>query len=176
MWSRCFYMHMYTYMCVYAGAAVRISYMCENKICIHILHTLSRVCMCTYIYLCYPASGVHGPGGYPPYPPPPPTSTGGYIDIYIYRHIRPHVCVYIYIYTLLTCTNIHIYIQINKNILYYSIQKYMHIHTHLYNLVKIPYTYRDRHHLERGGGECYGRLALIWRILYIQDLPGAAFA
>ena len=86
------------------------------------------------------------------------------------------MCVYIYIYTTYMYKYTYIYIQINKNILYYSIQKYMHIHTHLYNLVKIPYTYRDRHHLERGGGECYGRLALIWRILYIQDLPGAAFA
>ena len=25
-----------------------------------------------------------------------------------------------------------------------------------------------------GGGRCYGRLAFIWRIEYIQDLPGAA--
>ena len=86
------------------------------------------------------------------------------------------MCVYIYIHYLHVQIYMYIYIQINKNILYYSIQKYMHIHTHLYNLVKIPYTYRDRHHLERGGGECYGRLALIWRILYIQDLPGAAIA
>ena len=145
---------------------------------VYIFYILCRVYVCVhiyiYIYICYPASGVHGPGGYPPYPPPPTTSTGGYIDIYIYRHIRPHVCVYIYTTCMYKYT--YIYIQINNHILYYSIQKYMHIHTHLYNLVKIPYTYRDRHHLERGGGECYGRLALIWRILYIQDLPGAAFA
>ena len=26
----------------------------------------------------------------------------------------------------------------------------------------------------RGGSPCYGRLAFIWRIEYIQDLPGAA--
>ena len=26
----------------------------------------------------------------------------------------------------------------------------------------------------QGGGPCYGRLAFIWRIEYIQDLPGAA--
>ena len=25
-----------------------------------------------------------------------------------------------------------------------------------------------------GGGPCYGRLACVWRIEYIQDLPGAA--
>ena len=126
MWSRCFYMHMYTYMCVYAGAAVRISYMCENKICIHILHTLSRVCMCTYIYLCYPASGVHGPGGYPPYPPPPPTSTGGYIDIYIYRHIRPHVCVYIYTTYMYNYT--YIYTNKQKYIILFYTKIYAYTH------------------------------------------------
>ena len=171
-------MHMYTYMSVYAGAAVRISYMCENKICIHILHTLSRVCMCTYIYI-YMLSRVwcSRPRGLSPLSPTPHhIHRGLHRHIHIQTHTPPCVCMYIYIYTTCMYKYTYIYIQINNHILYYSIQKYMHIHTHLYNLVKIPYTYRDRHHLERGGGECYGRLALIWRILYIQDLPGAAFA
>ena len=43
-------MHMYTYMCVYAGAAVRISYKCKKNMYTYSTYSVACI-LCIYIYI-----------------------------------------------------------------------------------------------------------------------------
>ena len=78
---------------------------------------------------------------------------GVYIYIYIYIYMYIHICIYLCIYLSLSlyiyiyiciCMYVYIYIYIER-----ERERYIHMYTHIiHNSTRLPYTGRDRCHLE----------------------------